>query len=69
MIEVQNEIVKDYCRRNGWCFLEINNQLYRDDYTAHGLHLNKKGKRYLTSIIHSELTSRSRLGGRKSFLG
>jgi hypothetical protein len=50
-IKYQNSKLKELCGRLGWLYVPISFALFRMHYTRHGLHLNKKGKEVVCSLI------------------
>ncbi|KAG8276239.1 hypothetical protein J6590_069928 [Homalodisca vitripennis] len=50
-VKKQSEVLKEKCKKHKWAFLGLNSLLDRSCYTAHGIHLNWRGKDVLCSLI------------------
>ena len=52
VITRKNSLLKNFCDYHGYTFLSIDNSR-RDFFTQHGLHFNRKGKRWLADRIQN----------------
>lgn len=51
LITRQNCKIRNACKKHNWTYIRINELLIRDNYTRHGLHLNRSGKNIVAEAI------------------
>ena len=55
LIERKNQLLYDFCKLNNYVFLSVDD-IERNCFTKHGLHLNMAGKRRLAAKIQTAVS-------------